>query len=373
MTPENSRRYSRTLSPIGPRHTTQPVPNVAQQAFSLPDLFATLRGAPPSAQPTITPGSYFSVPHPAIAARESSPPRSLTPPRHTPSGPRHIRPRSNSMDETHNTSGGIRSQFRTETPALYRTAMANTASRTPRPRDTFGLNRRGGAPDHFAVSSNDAEVHTLHQADQHVPAMLRRVRPGQTAHLEFHGNEGPCDDCKQRITTAARSWSQHLPSGSSLVVHTLYSQPPQDTVRGRDRIPTTYGWHSDVTAPQIQYGNRSTRLYHHQESFPGPQPPTTSIHGSPPTARQRSPSTPSSGQQSTSSTPRTTPRLSPTSSGIRSGGRGRASTTTPSRSPASSTSFQGSRTPSNMRPTDPSHRGGGRGGHRGGRGRGRGQ
>lgn len=367
MNPEDSGtrrlppRRTPSPGPIQRPATTPPVPHVMQQIMSMPDLFAASRGTEDSPHPRLPQGSYFSAPSPTRRA------------------PTSLRPRSNSMDATHATSGGIHSRLRLELPdasptgtqaaPLYRTTMSNTSARSSeRPRDTFGVSRRG-APPHFAISSNDAEVQTLHEAHQRVPTALRHMHPGQTAHLEFHGNEGPCNDCKQRIASAAQTWSQHLPSGGSLMVHTYYSQPPQDTVRGRESVPTTYGWHEDARNPRVQYGSSGTPLYHHVQQFNAPA--DSSSHNGRSSSRGNSPQ-PNHTSRSATTTPHT--RSSPASSGVRRGGRGQ-SNTTHAHHPSPSSTSHNARNNSGSRGGHFQGRGGrggnrGRGGRGGNRGRG---
>lgn len=94
------------------------------------------------------------------------------------------------------------------------------------------------------VSGHDAEVSVIEELLQNrFKNFLLAMGDGEVATLEFHGNQGPCDACKARITKAAELLALKMYKNTSLRVFAYYQKEAHERTRGS--VTTTYGYRGD--------------------------------------------------------------------------------------------------------------------------------
>jgi hypothetical protein len=173
------------------------------------------------------------------------------------------------MDGTHALAGGgIRSQGRLQVGSdVHYTNSYNTNSVGAAPPDVFGSAAKSRSLER-GMSSHDAEVHMLHEAAAGFMPVLSGLKAPTRAVMEFHGNHGPCDGCKERLVNASKEFASLMPPGSTLNARVIYSREAHDKTRGKQ--PTTYGYSSGTTT--LAYGKGGRHVHGVQWDVPGPAP-----------------------------------------------------------------------------------------------------
>lgn len=252
-----------TRNPLQLRKTTTPVPaptlpRFPQTAIS-PLPLQQIKSVARQVAIAIPPQRRVSQPIQRASASASSSSSS------TPSSLR----RSNSMSETHSADGGVRSRARLaigSTPPKYSKMWVaegkNEVSVGTPTRDDF--HAPVGSIQTTKMSANDAEAYVINEIENDWNKLVRNMKKGETAYLEFHGNHGPCSGCQSRIDSFVARLNIVVPFGATLHASVFYTQ-----LRGPGRGGTDfYGYEEkSVTASAYTYGPNSAEVLH-QYKFP---------------------------------------------------------------------------------------------------------
>jgi hypothetical protein len=166
--------------------------------------------------------------------------------------------RTNSMTRTHliQNTKGVRHQIRFSRTgqdpihfSMHYGGRLDQGEEAAPALDLWGPNETASG-----VSANDAEVRALSEAMPVLQNEIKNMQEDDTATIEFHGSEGPCDHCKTRLDKALKKLTEGTRAQGRVSASVFYASRPGERDRKAGRKgekKATYGWPGDV---QIPYG-----------------------------------------------------------------------------------------------------------------------